>query len=274
MFIAPTLPAIPYLTERCQRFNAVGKHSVRERVSGRVAQGLGIKGGIRRWLSPSPAAPPRDPLGAISRFAEGSWVRVRDEASIRETLDARSCLRGLKFSPGMWMTCSKVYRVSKVMRRIIDDERRMRPVARTVLLSGVDCTANGTDEACGRYCPLMYRDEWLEPSEAPPEEVATHAGDLRLARVRSLEQILGRLDLLGQREGLLFMPEMGRYAGIQAPILQQLPRVLEYGRWVEPRGAIYILDGLHCTGAILGSDGPCDRACRLLWHTDWLDLDA
>jgi CelD/BcsL family acetyltransferase involved in cellulose biosynthesis len=274
MLFVPTLPPIPYLTGACQRFNIIGNHSVSQRIGGRVAQGLGIKSGIRRLLHPPPSVPPRDLLGAASRFAEGVSVRVRDEASIRRTLDGRSCLRGLLFAPGQWTTCSKVYRVAKSVRRIMDDNGRMRPVSRTVLLDGVDCTGKGSEAGCGRHCPMMYRDDWLELAEPPPEEPTTEPKNVRFARIRPVKEILGRLDLLGQREGLMLMPEMARHAGTRAPILRQLSQVFEYDRWLKPWNPIYILEGLYCTGGILGSDGPCDRACRLLWHVDWLELDA
>ena len=275
MFLAPTLAGIPYLTDRCQRFNIVGEHSIRERIRGSVAQCLGIRSGICRILLPSSEVQEdSDPLGVVSQFPEGSWVRVRDEASIRKTLDASLCLRGLRSTAGQWKTCSNVYRVAKVVRRVVDDERCIRPVSSTVLLHGLDCTTNGAGAACGRYCPTWYRDEWLEPADPPAQEPQEHHGTLRCARIRPLEQILSRLDLLGQREGLAFMPEMGRYSGTRARILQRVSHVLEYNRWVGLRGGICILEGLHCTGAVLGSDGPCDRACRFLWHTDWLEVDA
>ena len=274
MFVAPALPKIPYLTDRCQRFDIVGEHSLRERVAGRMAQGLGLKSGIRRLLQPSSKAHDSDPLGAISQFREGSWVRVRDEASVRKTLDERGYLRGLRFSRGLWPTCSRVYRVAKVVRRVIDDERMMRPIARTVLLHGVDCSEAGTDAGCGRHCPMWYRDEWLEPCDAPSQEMKDpQAEPPRYGRVRPLEQILSRLDPLGRREGLTLMPEMARYVGTRARIARRITRVLEYNRWVDVCANIYILEGLHCTGAVLGSEGPCDRACSLLWHADWLRIE-
>jgi hypothetical protein len=273
MLLAPTLPPIQYLTGRCQRFNVIGKHSLRERITGRVEQGLGIRSGICCLFHPAPTVPPHHPVGIPSRFAEGTWVRVRDEAGVRETLDGGAHLRGLKFASAQWSTCSKVYRVIKNVRRIVDDRGKMRPVSRTVLLSGVDCTSDGTG-GCGRHCPMMYRDEWLEPAEPQADDVAAPREELRLARIRSLEEMPRRLDLLGQREGLMFMPEMARYAGTRVGIMRQLSQVFEYDCWRAPPRPIYILEGLHCTGAIFGSHGPCDRACRLLWHADWLEPDA
>lgn len=273
MLFTPTLPPMPYLTGRCQRFNIIAQHSLRERISGRLGRGLGIESSIRCLFHPVAAVPPQDPLGAPSRFAEGDWVRVRDEARVRDVLEGGSCLRCSEFTAARPPTCSKVYCVMKNVRRMIDDQGNMRPVSHTVLLAGVDCTGDGRT-GCGRHCPMMFRDEWLDPAEPQPQGLAPARGEARFARIRSLQQIHGRLDLLGQREGLMFMPEMARYAGARVGIVLQLSQVFEYGRWREPPHPIYSLEGLHCTGGILGSDGPCDRACRLLWHSDWLELDV
>jgi hypothetical protein len=58
--------------------------------------------------------------------------------------------------PQQWDYCGGVFRVSKVMRRIIDDLGKYRPVHRTVLLDGVCC--GGVSETAGgrRHCLLMY----------------------------------------------------------------------------------------------------------------------
>ena len=274
MLFTPTLPPIPHLTGRCQRLTLIGKHSLLQRLTGRIGQGSGIKTRVRRLRHARPPAPRRDPLGASSRFADGTWVRVRDEASVRRTLDGQSRLRGLMFTPAQWETCSRVYRVVKSVRRIIDDKGRLRPVSRTVLLGGVDCGGESDTAGCGRHCPTWYRDEWLEASEPPAETPGACEQHLRIARVGPMEHILKRLGLLDRRDGLMFMPEMARYVGTRVGIVRQLSRVFEYDRWTEPPCPVYILEGLHCTGAILGSDGPCDRTCPLLWHADWLELDA
>jgi hypothetical protein len=198
---------------------------------------------------------------------------VHDQARLQQTLDGRSRLRGLEFTSTQWSTCSKVYRVLKGVRRILDDRGKMRPVSRTVLLAGVDCTSDG-GTGCGRYCPMMYREEWLDLAEPPAEELAAPRAEAGFARIRPLHEIPGRLDRFGQREGLMFMPEMARYAGTRARILGQLSQVFEYDHWRAPPHPVYILDGLHCSGGILGSLGPCDRACRLLWHADWLEIEG
>src|SRR5262249_35770182 len=150
---------------RCQRADIIGAHTLVERVRGRLDRGLGVKSGIKRMIHPPPA---RDPLGQPSMFAPGSWVRVKSADELRETLDARDRTRGLLFTEAQWQTAGKVFRTARQVRRLRDDHGRFRPVSRTVLLEGVDCSGEDhTVKGCGRHCPMMYRDEWLEPAEAP-----------------------------------------------------------------------------------------------------------
>lgn len=259
------------LPRGCQRGDIIGSHKLLARVRGRLDAGLGIKSGIKRRLHPPPA---RAPLGAASEFAAGSWVRVKPAPALRELLDDRDRTRGLLFAPAQWGTAGGVFRVTKQVRRMRDDHGRFRPISRTVLLEGVDCSGHGPEPAgCGRHCPMMYRDEWLEPASAPhggptPPVVASHA------RVRDLEEIRAGLDLLGRRGGLTFMPEMERHAGKRFAIANRLTKVFEYDRWIETRAPIYILAGLQCAGEVVGSRGPCDRACSLMWHEDWLIVES
>lgn len=257
------------LRHGCQRTDTLGPHSLVARVRDRVANGLGVRSGIKRLIR---RTKPKAPLGAASRFAVGSWVRVLDEDRLRATLDENAALRGLKFVPTQAVACGRVYRVQQHVRRMRDDHGQMRPIARTVLLEGVTCAGDGPEPAgCGRHCPLMFRDEWLEPAEPPRRAETVLPG--RHARVRELDQIRATLDLAGQRDGLTFMPEMERYANQRFRVVGRLPKVYELDHWVEPRGAIYLLAGLHCSGAATGARGPCDRACALLFHEDWLLLD-
>ena len=150
----------------------------------------------------------------------------------------------------------------------------MRPIARTVLLAGVTCAGHGPGVAgCGRHCPMMYRDEWLEPAEAPRRAPPGPSIGLH-ARVRDADEIRAGLDVFGRRDGVTFLPEMAAYAGRRARIVEQLTRVFEHDRWVEPRAPVYLLEGLACSGTDLGDAGPCDRACALTWHRDWLMIEA
>src|ERR1041385_2164983 len=147
------------LPRNCQRADVNGAHRLVERVRGRLDQGLGIKSGIKRLIKPPPR---RDRLGAPSRFAPGSWVRVKSADELRATLDDGDRTRGLLFTEAQWATAGRVFRTGHQVRRLRDDHGRFRPVSRTVLLDGVDCAGDGLGPAgCGRHCPMMYRDEWL-----------------------------------------------------------------------------------------------------------------
>lgn len=262
------------LPRSCQRADLIGAHTLVGRIRGRLDRGLGIKSGvtsrIRRAIRPPPA---RDPLGEASMFAPGSWVRVKSADELRATLDPRDRTRGLLFTEAQWKTTGQVFRAASQVRRLRDDHGALRPVSRTVLLEGVDCAGHdATPGGCGRHCPMMYRDEWLEPAAAP-HRGPTAARAARHARVRELDEIVAGLDLRGRRDGLTFMPEMRAYTGKRYAIASQLTTVFEYDRWTPTRAAIYILDGLHCTGAVLGARGPCDRGCALMWHADWLLIE-
>jgi CelD/BcsL family acetyltransferase involved in cellulose biosynthesis len=270
------------LPRSCQRADIIGAHTLVERVRGRLDRGLGVKSGItsgiRRMIDPPPA---RDPLGQPSMFAPGEWVRVKSAEELRRTLDSRDKTRGLLFTDAQWQTAGKVFRTARQVRRLRDDHGRFRPVSRTVLLEGVDCSASGaaSDDGqapagCGRHCPMMYRDEWLEPAEPPrPHRAPTAGRSVRHARVRDLDEIAAGLDLRGRRDGLTFMPEMRAHAGKRFAIASCLTTVFEYDRWIATRAPIYILEGLHCTGAVLADRGPCDRGCAVLWHADWLYVE-
>jgi hypothetical protein len=149
------------MTTDCQRLDVIGQHTLYQRIQGRIDDGLGIKSGLVRLLRPPKAGPH---LGKPSRFAAGEWVRVRGKDSVRATLDANDKLRGLYFVPEQWNYCERVFQVEQVLRRMVDDRGRFRAVSGTVLLAGADCGGPSGTAGCGRRCPLMFRDEWLEPA--------------------------------------------------------------------------------------------------------------
>ncbi len=250
----------------CQRLNIIGTHTLLQRARGRIEDGLGIKTGIKRLLRP-PAARPH--LGERARFREGQWLRVVDRERMKELLDERSRSRGLVFVPEQWGYCGGVYRVEKVVQRIVDDHGRFRPVSRTVLLAGVDCGGLSGSAGCGRHCPLMFREEWLEPAEAP--EGAAASGPVEYVLVRSAEAIRATLDWQDKRDGLMFMPEMAAWTGQRMRVLRRVETVYEYDRYSAPPRPIYILAGASCCGSIYRAAGPCDRGCPILWHADWLE---
>jgi hypothetical protein len=255
----------------CQRLDLVGMRSMRQRITGRLRTGLGIRSGLRHLVAPPKAA--RSPLGAPSRFVAGDWVAVKSAEEVRATLDAKGKLRGLSFVPAQWQSCGRIYRVQKVVRRLMDDARQMRPVGHTVLLEGANCDSHEGGMGCGRRCPLMFRDDWLSPAE-PPVATPASAPPRQRAWVRSLAEIEATLDARGRRDGVTFMPEMARFAGLHLPVVCRLPQVFELDRWTPPRAALYLLEGASCEGTVHGDDGPCQRACALMWHADWLRLDA
>ena len=256
------------LPRRCQRADIVGEHTVIARARSRITSGLGIRSGLRRALAGK--KPKR--LGEPSAFAVGTWVKVRDADAIRAGLDPQGRTRGLAFVPAQWQTCGGVFRVASHVRRIRDDHGRYRAVSRTVLLEGVDCGFGATQAAgCGRHCPLMFRDDWLEAAQMPAKPAPAPAR--RHARVRDGAEIVAGLDVFGRRDGLTFMPEMAEHAGKRFAVLGTIERVFEHDQWVPTRAPLYMLEGLHCTGGLCGKRGPCDRACTLMWHPDWLIVE-
>ena len=198
---------------------------------------------------------------------------MRDLATLEATLGGTGKLRGLELVDVQRETAGEVFQVERHVRRLRDDKGRYRAVNGTVLLAGIDCGGRASEPTgCGRHCPLMYRDEWLEPAAAP--HIAPPVPRLRHARVRDLAEIYAGLDLFGRRDGVTFMAEMQGYAGQRFAIAGELPQVFECDHWTTPAQPVYLLEGLRCTGAVLGTKGPCDRACALMWHRDWLLLDG
>ena len=174
----------------CQRGDVLAAHGAVARLRWRLAQGLGLRSGLRAaidTLRPAPRAKVAPHLGRPSRFAVGDWVRVRDRAAVEATLDAGRRMRGLVWVPSQWEACGRVYRVQKQVRRIVDDAGTMRAVSGTVLLEGCDCGGDAGDAGCGRRCPLMFRDAWLEPAAPPVERTIPREGGT--VRVLSLIHI-------------------------------------------------------------------------------------
>lgn len=249
------------LHERCQFENSIYRY----------VPPLGDLRALRRAVRRLPdrfAA--RAAEGKPSRYAAGDWVRVRDAGAIRATLDAKDALRGLTFTDAQWASCGKTYRVEAVVRRMMNDYGRMRKIARTVALEGVMCDGPNRDGGCGRSCPLLFRDEWLEPSSAELAEPEQNAP--RYARVKPLDAIVSTLDRYGQYEGVMFAPAMARFAGGRFPVHKRVEPIAATS-WRRAYGEWYILTGVHCLGEVLNGDAPCHRGCGLLWHRDWLEFE-
>lgn len=156
---------------------------------------------------------------------------------------------------------------------MLDDAGQMRAVSGTVLLDTVPCSGPHGGYGCGRDCPMMFRDEWLEEASPPLTRPPLDDGAC-YTRVRSVAEIKATLDAGNARHGLLFMPEMYAYAGQRFPTRRKVRQVLDGGQQVPVSEPIYLLEGLYCSGAIIEQNGPCQRACRLLWHEDWLQMES
>ncbi len=210
-------------------------------------------------------------LGAISRFREGDWVRVKSAEEIRATLDAGDKLRGLLFMEAQWGYCGRTYRVDRVLRRLLDRGRHFRTIARTVALDGVTCEGLDGTSGCGRACSLYFRDEWLEPSS---EDQHVLSAPTRFARVRPWAEIVATLDRHGRRDGVSVMAEMERFAGQRFPVLRRVEDVdFEPPAYMSPAAELYTLSGVRCSGAAFVRRGPCHRNCGIMWHRDWLELE-
>lgn len=208
--------------------------------------------------------------GAASRFAEGDWARVKDRADIRTTLDPANKTRGLLFTDDQWSYCGGTYRIARVVRRMLDDNRRMRPISRAVVLDDVTCDGADGTRGCGRSCALVFKDEWLEHAPAPtaPPPKPSRAR----VRIKSIDLIRATLGSDGRLDGMSPPPGCTELAGTVQDVARTwditvaAPSVLRQ----DPAARWYILDGLRCDGTVLGPDAPCDRWCPLLWHEAWL----
>ena len=259
---------------RCQLHSDLASVSSGQRLlklGAALRQRVRLRSRLHALLNPPRGSTPH--LGEASRFAAGSWVRVREPAAIWSTLDAAQRSRGLLWMTQQWPYCGTVHRVFGPVQRMMDDARKLRPISRTVLLDTVPCSGPRQTHGCGRDCPTMFRDEWLEEAPPPAQVTGIPGPPARMATVRGVGEILSTLDARGCCDGLLFMPEMARYTGLRFPVRHRIEQVPEGAGRVPASIPVYLLEGLHCNGEIFGAEGPCQRGCRLLWHSDWLRFD-
>jgi hypothetical protein len=213
-------------------------------------------------------------LGPASRFSEGDWVRVREQGEIRATLDADDKLRGLKFMETQWLYCGGTYRIDRVVRRMLDDSKQMRTISHAVVLGGVTCDGPDGTAGCGRACALMFKDDWLEPAMPTRESVDSRVLPDQYARIRSALEILGTLGSDGRLGGMAPSRQMLELAGQRFRVARRRELLLPGDRPERMPQVWYILDGVRCDGAVLGSAGPCDRWCGLQWHESWLEFES
>jgi len=89
-----------------------------------------------------------------------------------------------------------------------------------------------------------------------------------MLRVRSADEILSTLDSDGTVDGLLFMPEMLKYAGREFRVQASAHKTCDGAGASRQMDRTVHLDGLRCDGS--AHDG-CQAGCLLFWREEWLE---
>jgi hypothetical protein len=98
-----------------------------------------------------------------------------------------------------------------------------------------------------------------------PTKRGYRKGDL--LRVRSADEILSTLDSDGTVDGLVFMPEMLKYAGREFPVQASAHKTCDGAAETRQMDNTVHLDGLRCDGS---AHGGCQAGCLLFWREEWL----
>ncbi len=89
-------------------------------------------------------------------------------------------------------------------------------------------------------------------------------------QVRSKEEILKTLDVKGQLDGMVFMPEMFQYCGQKFQVYKRAHKTCDYST-AYPYRTRRLEDTVHletrCDGQ---AHGDCHAGCLLYWKTQWL----
>ncbi|MFO1146979.1 MAG: hypothetical protein U1E62_01285 [Alsobacter sp.] len=136
-------------------------------VAVQVLEGLGL----RQKRNPDAAAPPSPPPPAAHgsapslNLAVGDVVQVRSRDEIAATLDESGKHLGMSFDKEMFAYCGKTFKVTAVIRKIIDERsgRMIRFRSDCIVLDRLHCLGLGNPDRlfCPR-APLWYwREEWL-----------------------------------------------------------------------------------------------------------------
>jgi hypothetical protein len=89
-------------------------------------------------------------------------------------------------------------------------------------------------------------------------------------RVKSREEIVRTLDRDNRNRGMTFDPEMLRYCGRQATVLQRVERIIDEktGKMTRLRNPCIVLDGVVCTADY---HRLCPRGIYPYWREIWLE---
>ena len=107
---------------------------------------------------------------------------------------------------------------------------------------------------------------------AGPQTVGAAIREGDRVRVRSRAEILRTLNERNKLEGCFFMQEMFDYCGSEQKVLRKVEHFFDEaaGKMRKAR-AIFILEGVHCSGNLTGYVTKCDRHCYSFWKEAWLE---
>lgn len=139
----------------------------------------------------------------------GEWVKVRTEAEVLATLDARGRLENLAFMPEMLQYCGKKFRVFKRADKTCEYTQgwSIRRMKDSVHLDGLRCDGMA-HEGCQAGCLIFWKEAWLkradvdfvpEVSVHPVTPVSTPVGGLC-----SVEKILAATHCTDSEGGLTY----------------------------------------------------------------------
>ncbi len=86
-------------------------------------------------------------------------------------------------------------------------------------------------------------------------------------RIRSVDEILSTLDSDGTVDGLLFMPEMLKFAGREVQVHSSAHKTCDGQAALRKMENTVHLAGLKCDGS---AHGGCQAGCQLFWREEWL----
>jgi hypothetical protein len=120
-------------------------------------------------IKPGESAP--TDVGSLGLSA-GDYVRIKSQSEIEKTLNKHSRNRGLFFDwEEMAPYCGKVFRVKKVVKKIIDEPSGKMITMKhpCIMLDGVVCNAEYVSCRlnCPRQIPSYWREIWLERVDSP-----------------------------------------------------------------------------------------------------------
>lgn len=189
-----------------------GNHSLRELFNGicfvvfcKIAGSHGERFGAQRlydtfqsWRGGKPfprrfgLVPPGEvtPVATLSLRA-GDYVRIKSHQEILETLTHEGKNRGMYFDAELVPFCGRIFRVSTVVKKFIDEEAGVMRYMKTpaVILENVYCTSlyAGKRTFCTRGYYSWWREAWLE-RVTEEEAMREPAGKLCPARALGIPE--------------------------------------------------------------------------------------